>query len=227
MVHNDTKAFPELCKLLTLFQISQKLIHWAHWITPEIEKKRFDTQFFLTVLPEYVGGDKDLAKALVSADGQETLFLEWMTPKEALDAFSKGVIRLFPPQYLTLLELMQMNLITLDAHLPTHLRTTAPSDIPMISRTVEAFLPEPILHHESSEEGGIPAMALPGDELHSTAESKGLGNSGARHRVIISRDLDEAKKKNEEAGAKRGEVGAVAGITNLRVVKRGPSGAKL
>ncbi|KAI8844868.1 hypothetical protein BC829DRAFT_282144 [Chytridium lagenaria] len=92
MVHNDAKAFPKLCKTFNTIPNLPKLIHWAHWITPEIEKKRFDTQFFLTVLPEYVGGDKDLAKALVSADGQETLFLEWMTPKDALDAFSKGGI---------------------------------------------------------------------------------------------------------------------------------------
>ncbi|KAJ3215152.1 hypothetical protein HDU67_000780 [Dinochytrium kinnereticum] len=207
-VHNDGSTFPSLCKTLKTAPNLPQLIHWAHWITPEIEKKRFDTQFFLTVLekPEASG---------VSVDGKETVSLKWFTPSEALDAFSKGDIRLFPPQFLTLTELTGMTLKTLASYLLPSGGTPRP---------VEAFLPEPILHTELGSEEGRGAMALPGDEKHSTAEAKGLVGTGAMHRVLLSRDLGEARKRNEDVGAKKGEVGAVAGITSLKVIVRGAGG---
>nr|SBO91466.1 hypothetical protein BN4615_P980 [Nonomuraea gerenzanensis] len=65
---------------------------WAHWITPEIERKRFDTRFFVAVLPEGqrtrdVGGEAD---AVV-----------WRRPAEALN----GGFFLMPPTHHTLTEL--------------------------------------------------------------------------------------------------------------------------
>ena len=48
---------------------------WAHWITPEFEKRRFDTRFFVAALPQRqrardLGGEADQA--------------HWLTPAEAL-----------------------------------------------------------------------------------------------------------------------------------------------
>ncbi|KAJ3102916.1 Nucleoside diphosphate-linked moiety X motif 19, mitochondrial [Phlyctochytrium planicorne] len=243
-VHEDASTFTALCTKYKTAPSLSKLVHWAHWITPEIEKKRFDTQFFLTVLPYTPtslmpeGSQKNIGAA--SADGQETVSLGWYTPKEALEAFGRKEMRLFPPQFLTLLELQSHTLATLESYLPPTQRSHAKTS-PITSRPVEAFLPEPVSHDvPESEQGSVlAAMALPGDELHSTAAEKGLEGSGAWHRVLIVRDMDEARKRvKDEAenlkkkGIKEGnakpkgkgdkDVGAVAGITGLRLLKRGP-----
>lgn len=61
---------------------------WAHWITPEFEPRRFDTRFFVAVLPEgqRVGdlpGEADRAV--------------WMRPAEAAAAVDAGTMRMYPP----------------------------------------------------------------------------------------------------------------------------------
>ena len=48
---------------------------WAHWITPEIEPRRYDTWFFVAAMPA------DLEAADISG---ETERAEWSTPREAL-----------------------------------------------------------------------------------------------------------------------------------------------
>lgn len=75
---------------------SDLLKPWAHWITPEIEHRRFDTRFFVAVLPEGqrtrdVGGEADQ--------------VVWQRPGEAIELAHKGEIFLMPPTYTTLSEL--------------------------------------------------------------------------------------------------------------------------
>jgi 8-oxo-dGTP pyrophosphatase MutT (NUDIX family) len=69
---------------------------WAHWITPEVEPRRFDTRFFVAALPtgqrtRDVGGEADR--------------VTWMRPSDALAAFDRGEIGLMPPTAFTLGEL--------------------------------------------------------------------------------------------------------------------------
>ena len=69
---------------------------WAHWITPEVEPRRYDTRFFVAVLPEGqrtrdVGGEADR--------------VAWMRPRAALDAYEGGEIGLMPPTAFTLMEM--------------------------------------------------------------------------------------------------------------------------
>ncbi|WP_327108321.1 NUDIX hydrolase [Nonomuraea glycinis] len=69
---------------------------WAHWITPRVEPKRFDTRFFVAVLPEGqrtrdVGGEADQ--------------VTWQRPAEAIELARKGEIFLMPPTHRTLSEL--------------------------------------------------------------------------------------------------------------------------
>jgi 8-oxo-dGTP pyrophosphatase MutT (NUDIX family) len=47
-------------------------VHFGHWITPDISPRRFDTHFYLCRAP-----------AVIEAvcDGQETVALEWVTPR--------------------------------------------------------------------------------------------------------------------------------------------------
>ena len=52
-----------------------RLARWAHWITPEAFKPRFDTRFFLAFVP---------ADQECSPDEQETTHGIWVTPEQGL-----------------------------------------------------------------------------------------------------------------------------------------------
>jgi 8-oxo-dGTP pyrophosphatase MutT (NUDIX family) len=69
---------------------------WAHWITPEVEPKRFDTRFFVAALPagqrtRDVGGEADR--------------VVWQRPADALAAADRGELGMLPPTAFTLNEL--------------------------------------------------------------------------------------------------------------------------
>ena len=69
---------------------------WAHWITPEVEPKRFDTRFFVAALPSGqrtrdVGGEADR--------------VAWVRPADALAAADSGEMGMLPPTAFTLSEL--------------------------------------------------------------------------------------------------------------------------
>ncbi len=64
------------------------LIPFAHWITPQMMPKRFDTYFYIAEAP------KD---HLGSHDGKESVDSIWITPKQALDdCYSKKRTIIFP-----------------------------------------------------------------------------------------------------------------------------------
>lgn len=69
---------------------------FAHWVTPEIEIRRFDTRFLLARLPE---------GQTASHDAGETTALDWLTPPEALARCAHGEIKLPPPTWTTLTRL--------------------------------------------------------------------------------------------------------------------------
>jgi 8-oxo-dGTP pyrophosphatase MutT (NUDIX family) len=75
-----------------------RLGRWAHWITPEAIKPRFDTRFFLTFVP---------ADQECSPDQHETIHGIWATPQQGLEANLRGEIPLSPPTLVTLQELAQ------------------------------------------------------------------------------------------------------------------------
>lgn len=72
------------------------LVPYSHWITPEIEKKRFNTRFFLARLPRGQSCRHDEVELVTSI---------WLTPKEALDKNRNGEILLMPPTLKTLEEI--------------------------------------------------------------------------------------------------------------------------
>jgi 8-oxo-dGTP pyrophosphatase MutT (NUDIX family) len=80
--------------------LTQPDLHpWAHWITPEIEPRRYDTWFFVAAVPD------DLQAADISG---ETDRAEWSSPREALAAERSRVIRLLPPTMSILIELTDL-----------------------------------------------------------------------------------------------------------------------
>lgn len=72
------------------------LILFAHWVTPPIDTRQFDTRFFLTRVP---------ADQTPAHDDTETTHSTWMTPAAAIAAASDGAIVLPPPTWTTLREL--------------------------------------------------------------------------------------------------------------------------
>ena len=75
------------------------LLPWAHWVTPEIELRRYDTYFFLAELPEGQQADDRSG---------ETDRAQWSTPGAALAAERAGEIDLMPPTLSILLELSEL-----------------------------------------------------------------------------------------------------------------------
>lgn len=61
------------------------LVHFAHWITPTSQPKRYDTQFFLAEAP---------AAHLAVHDGWEAVESLWITPARALADTAAGIYKL-------------------------------------------------------------------------------------------------------------------------------------
>lgn len=73
-----------------------RLSIWAHWITPEVEPRRFDTWFFLARLP---------AGVEAAVDGGEAVRGGWFRPHDAIEAAQRGELPVAPPTLRTLFEL--------------------------------------------------------------------------------------------------------------------------
>ena len=73
---------------------------FAHWVTPEIETRRFDTHFFFAIAP-------DVQEA--AHDEHETTQGTWMHPYEAIERCLGGDIALPPPTWTTLRALSQFS----------------------------------------------------------------------------------------------------------------------
>ena len=71
----------------------QWLGYFAHWITPHIESKRYDTRFFVCLAPE---------NQAPLHDEHETTDSLWLTPREALERSRGDDFLLAPPTLRTL-----------------------------------------------------------------------------------------------------------------------------
>ncbi|MGQ4596671.1 NUDIX hydrolase [Nocardia sp. R6R-6] len=69
---------------------------WANWITPVVEPRRYDTRFFVAVLP---------AGQLADGATSEAAQVRWSTPAEALAGWRSGADVLLPPTWAQLVAL--------------------------------------------------------------------------------------------------------------------------
>lgn len=73
-----------------------KLICFAHWITPVQMPKRFDTSFFLAEVPrDHVG----------EHDGHESVASTWITPGRAIEMADSGKVTMIFPTRMNMLKL--------------------------------------------------------------------------------------------------------------------------
>ena len=121
------------------------LAPWSRWITPtlpSVSNKRFDTRFFVAVMPPGQTAVHDNVEATDSI---------WLTPRRALERYRDGLIVLAPPQIMTL------------AHLACY------SDVQKAVDAARSCLP-PVIRPESFEHEGRRVLCYPGDERHSVKE---------------------------------------------------------
>jgi 8-oxo-dGTP pyrophosphatase MutT (NUDIX family) len=112
----------------------------AHWVTPQIETRRFDTRFFLARMP---------AGQVAKHDEGETTALEWMTPSSAVAKFERRELLLPPPTWTTLRQLEKLASIE-EVFAWAHARK--------IVRVMPGFI----------EDGTTTMLTLPGDPLFPT-----------------------------------------------------------
>ncbi len=128
---------------------------FSHWTTPVVEKKRFATWFLLGA----VHGQQD-----ITVDACEIVDHLWLHPCEALQRHRAGELPMFPPTFLSLLELSKINRIV--------------EVIKAIeSREPPSFFPKLVL------DGKAPVAILEGDTAYASGDLK---LPGTRHRMVYS-----------------------------------------
>ncbi len=109
---------------------------WANWITPVVEPRRYDTHFFVAVLPQ-----GQLADGATS----EAAEVQWSTPAEALDRWRAGADILLPPTW--------SQLDALSGFAST-------ADIFAAEPVIDPIMPE------LTEAGGAKALSFPGNDRY-------------------------------------------------------------
>ena len=86
-------TFNGLLEQKNLYCDLSSLVYFSHWQTPSDNPVRFDTRFFLAVLPE---GQSPLATS------EEVIHSVWLTPDEALQRCSHGELPIIFPTFASL-----------------------------------------------------------------------------------------------------------------------------
>ncbi|MCX4235803.1 NUDIX hydrolase [Streptomyces ortus] len=89
-------SFAEFLDRRGLVLRSDLLGAWTRWITPEFEPRRYDTFFFVAVLP---AGQRTRN---ASTEADRTV---WIRPAEAMDGYDRGDLLMMPPTIATLRQL--------------------------------------------------------------------------------------------------------------------------
>jgi 8-oxo-dGTP pyrophosphatase MutT (NUDIX family) len=133
----NRRQFREMVEGERLRLALDAFVLFAHWVTPPIDIRRFDTWFFATGMPPHQAA---------AHDGEESTASGWIRPADALSSAIGGDILLAPPTWATLRELERFS--SVDAAL-------AWARVRRVDRR------EPVL----DESGGVSRLVLPGDPL--------------------------------------------------------------
>jgi 8-oxo-dGTP pyrophosphatase MutT (NUDIX family) len=97
-ITTQPESFADMLRTEDLFLRVERLVYWAHWITPSVVPRRFDTRFFLAPVP---------ADQRAVIDSTETVDHAWMTPAALVAAAQSGNM---PVSHPTLYNLMELDL---------------------------------------------------------------------------------------------------------------------
>lgn len=86
-------AMAEFCRREGLRLAADRVVYFSHWITPEQAPKRFDTRFFVAIMP---------ANQQTIAHPEEVVDDVWVRPQDALDAHRAGDWQMIAPTLRTL-----------------------------------------------------------------------------------------------------------------------------
>jgi 8-oxo-dGTP pyrophosphatase MutT (NUDIX family) len=114
------------------------LVSFAHWVTPPIDARQFDTRFFMTRIPP---------EQSPVHDDRETTHSTWLTPTEAIARSQRDDFLLPPPTWTTLRELERFGGVD-DALAWARTRR-------VVRRQPELFV-----------EDGVRMLIIPGDPRH-------------------------------------------------------------
>ena len=87
LVNNEINLL-DICVKEDLLLSTANIAPLSHWITPNIESRRFDTRFFIAYLPE---------KQIVQHDGLELTQSLWINPNKAVEMAFKGEMQMIMP----------------------------------------------------------------------------------------------------------------------------------
>lgn len=92
-VDRGEQPFSDLAEKHGFSLAGDRLVHFGHWITPEMMPKRFDTHFYLAAAP---------AEQLATQDGRETTEAIWVKPADALAMEKAGEVTIIFPTRMNL-----------------------------------------------------------------------------------------------------------------------------
>ena len=93
------QSLADLLRRRRLVLRSDLLGAWAHWVTPRLEPRRYDTRFFVAVLP---------AGQRTRDVSSESDAVAWMRPADVLDAVRDGRLAMMPPTVQTCVEIAEL-----------------------------------------------------------------------------------------------------------------------
>ena len=140
-VHDGHATLRDIVRRERLRLSLDSLVPLAHWVTPPIDTRQFDTRFFLTRAP---------ANQVPAHDESETTHSAWLTPRRAIAQSIDGTIVLPPPTWTTLRELEPFASVDAATEWARHRR---------ISRRMPKML----------DENGRRMLLLPGDPQYQEA----------------------------------------------------------
>lgn len=164
-LHEERLTLPELVRREALLFAPDLLIPYSHWITPEIESRRFDTRFFLARLPE---------GQVPAHDRMELTESAWMTPAFAMAEHEVGRIVLMPPTMKTIEELISFS-------------NTAQLFAAARSQRIRTILPEAF---RTADGFGI---RLPHDSEYTLAAGKEPPHPGGSTRIVMEGGVWKAR----------------------------------
>lgn len=153
-------SFAELLRQARLELACRSLGYFAHWITPDVEVKRFDTRFFLAELPPGQQADFETGELVDGA---------WIRPDQALAAYAEHQIELVPPTICSL-DRLRLHDTVADAF-------AAARALPVVE-----------VRPKIAVEGGSVTLLYPGDDDYDAGVARPVLSPGRQLDRLVLRD---------------------------------------